>query len=113
MVNAPGRLSFRPCTLHASSPALQAQYCGQPSWRDANVPGPLSVQSISLGHKPETFDSYLAVIAYLTRRLLDADRHFELGTINLSIHNIFLVEHNGTYKKGHRRLLDTLKIFGP
>ena len=79
---------FRPCTLHASGPALQEQYCGQPSQRDANVPGPYSDQSISLGHKLGNLDTYLGVIVYLTRCFLDADRHFELGTTDLNIHNL-------------------------
>ena len=55
---------------------------------DANLSGPLSVQSISLDYKHENLDAYLDIIAYLTRRLLDADRHFELGIVNLIIHNL-------------------------
>ena len=44
---------------------------------------------------------------YLTRRLLNTNRHFKLGTI-IGIY-ITLDEHKGTYKERCRRFLDTLK----
>ena len=61
--------------LRASGPALREQFCGQPSRRGANVPGPLSVQSISVGHKPRNRDTCLDVVVYHVRYFLDAVRH--------------------------------------
>ena len=46
--------------LHRLLPPHQAQACIKPSWRDANAPGLLSVQQITVGHKPGNLD-YLVV----------------------------------------------------
>jgi hypothetical protein len=75
--------AFRPCML-----TLQSLICGRPSQRDANVRGPLSVQSISVVHKPANLDTYLDIVVYQTRCNLDADRHFDLGTTDEHIHNL-------------------------